>query len=328
MTSSNFDNSPEKQSDEPKPDANKQPSFEPKRVIHLSKPLSPTGEGSKGPTSIFRRRQSKQPETGNPPEVNADGQRETPTENAKAEGFPTRGDQKSPPIDGKNTNPGLRLRAFVTAGNNAPASKPKTKFRQLFTRDQSQRVFWNVAAGISLVINAILVVTLVIMGNQNHNLKTTVNGLLNGLYGNFVEMENASITTTLTVDTQVPIDFMLPIQQNTDMTLTQSVEIPNAHVIINTPGLTLDGSASINLPAGTTLPIGLNVAVPVQFSVPVTLQIPVNIPMAQTGLHQSLTGLQETVRAYYCTFDKNAQYPQGVYICENHDGSTPAPGIP
>jgi hypothetical protein len=69
-------------------------------------------------------------------------------------------------------------------------------------------------------------------------------------------------------------------------------------------------------------------AVPVQATVPVTLQVPVNIPLARTELHQPITGLQDTVRAYYCTFDKNAQYPQGIYICEDHDVPTSTLGVP
>jgi hypothetical protein len=185
-----------------------------------------------------------------------------------------------------------------------------------------------VAAVCSFIINAILLAILLIMAIQINNLKTSVNGLLSGLYGNFIEMDKASISTTITVNKQVPIDFMLPIQQNTDVTLTQSVTIPNAHVVINSGGLTINAAASIMLPAGTNLPIALNMAVPVQFSVPVTLQVPVNIPLAQTELHQPLTGLQDSIRAYFCKFDRNAQYPQGIYICEDHGVPTAPPSIP
>ena len=60
--------------------------------------------------------------------------------------------------------------------------------------------------------------------------------------------------------------------------------------------------------------MALNIAVPVQFTVPITLQIPVNIPLSQTGLHQPIAGLQDTVKAYYCSIDKNAQYPDGIYL--------------
>lgn len=320
MSSLNFNKPPEEDNNESKPDANKQPSFEPKRIIHLSKPLSPSSDGKARPASIFRRKPALPPEAGNQSEANS--------ENGIPEGFPTRSDEKDPPPAGKNINPGLRLRSLVTAGKDSSPLKPQSKSRLFIRRDQTRRAFWDVAAGVSLIINVILVAILLIMAIKINNLKTTANGLFSGLYGNFVEMDKASITTTITVDTQVPIDFMLPIQQNTDLVLTQSVSIPNAHVVINSGGVTINAPASITLPAGTNLPIALNIAVPVQFSVPVTLQIPVNIPLAQTELHQPITGLQDTVRAYYCTFDKNAQYPQGIYLCEDHDVPTSTTGIP
>jgi hypothetical protein len=328
MSSSNINKPSEADKDESKPDANKQPSFEPKRVIHLSKPLSPSGDSNPRPASIFRRKPASPPEGRDQPEPIPGSQPEISAENATSEGFPTRGDQPVPPRGGKNINPGLRLRSFVTAGENGLPLKPPSKFRMFFQSEQTRRVFWEVAAGSSLVINAILVAILLIMVNQINNLKTTVTGLLSGMYGNFVEMDKVNISTTITVDTLVPIDFMLPIQQNTDVLLTESVSIPNAHIVINSGGLTINAPASITLPAGTNLPIALNIAVPVQFSVPVTLQLPVNVPLAQTGLHQPFISLQDTVRAYYCTFDKNAQYPQGIYLCDDHDVPTSTPSVP
>ena len=138
-------------------------------------------------------------------------------------------------------------------------------------------------------------------------------------------MDNASISTTITIDTQVPINFMLPIQQNTDVVLTESLTIPKAQFVLNSGGLSINAPASITLPAGTNLPVALNVAVPVQVSIPLTLQIPVNIPLSQTGLHQPLIGLHETVRSYYCQIDKNAQDSQGIYLCQNSNNSTPTP---
>jgi hypothetical protein len=153
-------------------------------------------------------------------------------------------------------------------------------------------------------------------------LKATVNGLLGDLYGNLVEMDKANMTTTVIVETQIPVSFDLPIQQNTDVTLTSSVPISDAYVMLNS----INVPANITLPVGTTLPIALNISVPVQMTVPISLQLPVNIPLNQTNLQAPLTGLQTTVRRLYCTFDNNAQYPEGVFICAGHD--TPTPGTP
>ncbi len=320
MSPINFNKSLEEDKNGLNPDAKKKPSFETKRVVHLAKKLSPSSEGSPRPASL--------PEARNRPGFPPTDQPETNSEKVKSEGFPARGDQAVSPRKSKSTNPGLRLRALVTAGKKPPALKPQGISRLFIGRDLNRRSFLDVATICSLVLNVILLAILLIMAFQIRNLKTTMSGLLSGLYGNFVEMDKTSITTTITVDKQVPIDFMLPIQQSTDVTLTQSVTISNAHIVINSGGFTFNGPASITLPAGTNLPLALNMAVPVQFSVPITLQVPVNIPLAQTELHQPLTGLQDSIRAYFCKFDRNAQYPQGVYICDDHDVPTAIPSIP
>jgi hypothetical protein len=328
MSSFNTNKPPEEDKNESKLDAKKKPSFVTKRVIHLAKPVSPPGDGNPRPASNFRHKPASPPEGRNQPEVVTAAQPKTNTGNLKQEGFPIHDDQTVPHHSGKNINPGLRLRSLVTAGRNALPLKSQSKFHLFFKGEQTRRAYWDVAAGFSLIINAILVAILLIMVIQINNLKTTVSGLLSGLYGNFVEMDNASITTTISVDSQVPLNFILPIQQNTEVILTSSVAIPNAHVVINSGGFTINAPASITLPAGTNLPIALNIAVPVQFSIPVTLQVPVIIPLAQTDLHQPFTSLQDTVRAYYCTFDKNAQYPQGIYLCKDHDVPTSIPLVP
>jgi hypothetical protein len=327
MSFSDFNIPPEEDKNEPKPDANKQPSFEPKRVIHRSKPVPHAGDGNRQPASIFRRKTASPPAANSQPDVAPATQPESRTENPKPEGLPTRGDQAVPPISGEGINPGLRLRKLENAGKNVPPLKPHRGSR-LPRRERARRAYWDVAAGLSLVVNAILMAVLLIMASQINNLKTTVNGLLSGLYGNFVEMDKASITTTITVDTQVPINFMLLIQQNTDVQLTRSVSVSGAQVVINSGYLSINAPANVTLPAGTNLPIALNLEIPVQATVPITLQVPVNIPLNQTQLHTPFAGLQNTIRPLYCSFDKNAQYPQGIYICEDHDAPTSTPGVP
>lgn len=304
-----FDNKPtEENKNESNMEEKMNPLIEPKRIVHQAKPVSLAGNGNRRPGSIFQRRPASSQQARIQPETNPSAQSANSTD--------------------KNNKPDLRLRTLVNAGKNAGRLGQQGESRLLSRGERTRRAYWDVAAGISLIINAILVAILLIMAFQINNLKTTVNGLLSGLYSNFVEMDKASITTTITVSAQIPIDFMLPIQQNTDVVLTRSVNINNAYVVINSGGLSINAPASVTLPAGTNLPIALNMTVPVQSSVPVTLQVPVNIPLAQTELHQPFTGLQDTVRAYYCTFDKNAQYPQGIYICEDHDAPSSTPGVP
>jgi hypothetical protein len=218
------------------------------------------------------------------------------------------------------------LRALLSGGKNPPSLSPQNESQAVSKQAGPHFLYWYVAMGLSLLINAILVVALVMMSGRINSINSNMNDLLSGLYGNFNGMDNASISTTITIDTQIPMNFMLPIQQNTDVVLTENLTIPKAPFTLNSGGLSINAPASITLPAGTNLPVTLNVAVPVQVTIPLTLQVPVNIPISQSGLHQSLTGLQDTVRSYYCEIDKNAQYPQGVYLCaDNTNPTTIAP---
>ncbi len=322
MSSLNANDSSEKDQNKPKSDADKHPSFEPKRIFHLSKPLSNPEEKHGWLASIFRR---KPAETSLGAEKAADTpvvQPDPYSETGDPERTPTRGDRTIPDFSDKKINPGLRLRALLSGGKITPPKN--TQLESKPSKEVGPRlVYLYIAVGLSLLANAGLVIALVIMSGKINSLKTNINGLLGGLYGNFSGMDNASISTTITVETQVPINFMLPIQQNTDVALTESLIIPRAQFVMNSGGLSINAPASITLPAGTILPVALNVAVPVQVNIPLTLQVPVNIPLSQTGLHQPLTGLQDTVRSYYCEVDKNAQYPQGIYLCQDHTNPTP-----
>jgi hypothetical protein len=328
MASQNINNLSEEDQNDPKPDADNQPSFEPKRVIHLSKPLSDPATGDNWFNTMFRRKQASPIAEKVQAESKETDKPEPYTENAEPESIPTRGDRTVPQFSDKKINPGLRLRALLSGGKNPPAQKLQSESQSPSKQAGPRLIYWYVAIGLSLIVNAILVGALFRMSGQIIDLKTTMNGLLNGLYGNIIGMDNASITTTITVEAQVPVNFMVPIQQNTDVALTENLAIPHAYVVINSGGLSINAPASITLPAGTNLPIALNIAVPVQFTVPLTLQLPVNIPLSQTGLHQPLAGLQDTIRTYYCMNDKNAQYPEGVYLCKDLETLSPTPAAP
>ncbi len=328
MGSQNDNKSPEEDQNDPKLNAEKPPSFEPKRVIHLSKPLADPANGDNWFNTMFRRKQASPIADNVQAESKETVQSDPFTETAEPESIPTRGDRTVPQFSDKKINPGLRLRALLSGGKNPPAQKLQSESQSPSKQAGPRLFYWYGAIGLSLIVNAILVGALFKMSSQIIDLKTTMNGLLNGLYGNIIGMDNASITTTITVEAQVPVNFMVPIQQNTDVALTENLAIPHAYVVINSGGLSINAPASITLPAGTNLPIALNIAVPVQFTVPLTLQLPVNIPLSQTGLHQPLAGLQETVKTYYCMNDTNAQYPEGVYLCKDQETLSPTPAVP
>ena len=246
-------------------------------------------------------------------------------ENQPADQVPSP-DKSVPARSGDENNPGRRLHAFEAAAKKAPPARIPWKYRIRPTRETTHRAYWDVASTFSLIVNLILVCILIIMAYQIKNLKTTVNALsalgnnvLGGLYGNFVKMDEASINTTIAVDAQIPLNFNLPVSQNTTVVLTSNVNIPNAHVVITTGGLNINSLASVTLPAGTSLPIALNMTIPVQSTIPISLQVPVSIPLNQTDLHTPFTGLQTTIRPLYCMLNKNAQYPEGTFICNEHD---------
>ncbi|MGZ6346021.1 MAG: hypothetical protein ACXWNC_00410 [Anaerolineales bacterium] len=327
MTSINENDSPEEDQIEPEPEAESQPPFEPKRIIHLSKPLTDIGEKPSWLGTIFQHKSDSDSMDDDEGDVEATPiiQPDPYSEQEEPESTPTRGDRTIPDLSDKKINPGLRLRALLSGGKKPPTQFTESESQQPAKQPGPRLIYLYIAVGVSLLANVILAIALVMMSGRINSLKTNMNGLLSGLYGNFNGMDTASISTTITVQTQVPMNFTLPIQQNTNVLLTENLAIPHAYVVINSGGLSINAPASITLPAGTNLPVALNVDVPVQISIPLTLQIPVNIPLSQTGLHQPLIGLQETVRSYYCQIDKNAQDSQGIYLCQNSDNSTPTP---
>ncbi len=260
----------------------------------------------------------------------ADASTNRPAAPARPRPTSGQGSGRRPPGSvGKGINPGLKLRAFEAAARAAPPPQLPWYYRLRPDPKLTRQAAWNVAAVSSLIVNTLLVSALLLMAVQIRNLKKTLNLLLSGLYSNFVAMDNASIDTTITVNTDVQLNFLLPIQQNTDVVLTQNVPIPGARVTINSDLLTINNApANVTLPAGTSLPIALNMSVPVLMTVPVSLQVPVSIPLAETQLHAPFRGLQDTVGVIYCTFNKNAQYPEGVFICQAYESPTPVPGAP
>jgi hypothetical protein len=184
--------------------------------------------------------------------------------------------------------------------------------------------FWTIASVISLTINGVTLLALLITafillrnGLGVSALLNMGNSLLGGLYTNFEKMDRASIQTNVVVDTTIPVQFDLQLNQQTNVVLSQDVTITNALVTVNTGGLNISrANTTIVLPQGTTLPVVLNLVVPVDTTVPVTLNVPVDIPLSQTQLHEPFTGLQDVVRPFYCMINSNAVNLNGEPICQ------------
>lgn len=179
------------------------------------------------------------------------------------------------------------------------------------------RTFWTIASVLSLVVNVILIIVLVVLANQLFVLKALVGDqLLGGLYENFIYMDLAHIKTNITVQDSIPINFTLPISQDTVVVLTENTPINGANVRINSGGLTINSAANIVLPAGTHLPVHLELNVPVNTNVPIKINVPVDIPLQQTELHKPFIGLQQVVSPFYNLLQPQIKSPDDVGLCK------------
>ncbi len=163
--------------------------------------------------------------------------------------------------------------------------------------------FWTVSSVISLTVNLILIVVIILLARQMFALKALIqDGLVGGLYDNFVKMDQAHIITDLQVSAPIPIHFDLPVHTDTTVILTRDITIPNTFVSLNTAGsginLSINAPADITLPTGTPLDINLSITVPVSQTIQVSLPVHVDIPLAQTDLHAPFTGLQQVLEPY------------------------------
>ncbi|MBC8508544.1 MAG: hypothetical protein ISR58_00500 [Anaerolineales bacterium] len=175
----------------------------------------------------------------------------------------------------------------------------KAIFRRFIWQGRMMPAFWTVMSSISLLVNIILIVLLVSIGQQLFTLKKVVSDqLVTGLHQNFQAMNKAVIDETIVVDDKIPVQFDLPVSARTRVTLTEPTQINGAHVSIAAGVLNINAPANIVLPAGTSLPIALDIIVPVDESVPVSLNVPVYIELKETGLGVPFDGLINVVSPY------------------------------
>lgn len=194
-----------------------------------------------------------------------------------------------------------------------PARKPLFKFES----GKVMPTVWTVASVLSLIVNLILIVVLVVLARELFVLKALVGDqLLGGLYQNFIYMDLAHIKTEITVKDNIPINFTLPISQDTVVTLTENTPINGANVRITSGGLTINSAANIVLPRGTSLPVHLQLDVPVNTTVPITIKVPVDIPLQETELHKPFIGLQQVVDPFYKMLMPQYKKASDIPICK------------
>jgi hypothetical protein len=233
----------------------------------------------------------------------------------------------SPPKQEQPAKPLLSLKPKTTKPKTEATPKPEvaTKTTPTSSRPKFLPVFWTVASVISMLVNIVVVIALIVvvrlLGGTQSALdfaQSQANGLLGGLYNNFVKMDEANIQTTIHVEKDIPVQFTLNVSGATNVTLSDDVVITGALVTVNTGGLNINNArANIVLPAGTLLPIYIeNLVVPVDKKVPAILDVPVDIPLNQTELHEPFVGLQKVVEPYYCLLKPNV-IVNGVDVCAN-----------
>jgi hypothetical protein len=207
--------------------------------------------------------------------------------------------------------------------NQTPAEPGKpTPVRRRFIRPEKiGPAFWTVSSLISIVVNLFLVVVVIILARQLFSLKQLISDqLIGGLYQNFVLMDQASIHTTIPIDTTVPAKFNLTLDTDTIVTLTKATPLQHANVSLSTGGLTINNApTNITLPAGTKLPVHLKMVIPVNQKIPVKLNVDVNIPLNQTDLHTPFVGLQNVLMPYSSLLNQAPNSWHGVF-CPNSDG--------
>lgn len=209
----------------------------------------------------------------------------------------------------------------VTPQSNQELDKKNNQ--DIHRREKFLRALWTIASVISMTVNVVIVIVLFVALWAYRDVKlpegvdiTMVNKLLSGLYSNFEKMDRATIKTVIPVDAQIPLNISVPVQTTTQITLSETVNIPNAQVVINTGGLNINSAARVTLPAGTPLTVNLNFDLPVQTTIPIHLDVPVNIPMAATELHEPFVGLQEVIQPLYCLVDSTASNLDAQTICQ------------
>jgi hypothetical protein len=155
-------------------------------------------------------------------------------------------------------------------------------------RKSRRQKFWDAAKTLTLIvsmfINLILIITVVILANQVGSIKMTLSSVLGQLDSAFEGLGDAVISDTIKISQLVPVQFELPLNQDTVVTTQAPVPINTQATFSLGQFGSINGMVSLQLPAGTRLPVNLELTVPVSNAIPVVFDQPVTIPLAEKGL--------------------------------------------
>ena len=170
---------------------------------------------------------------------------------------------------------------------NAPDQSPPAQAAAPAPQSRSHR-FWEAAKNISLIlsmiVNLLLIIIVAVLLNQIGSIKTTLTSVLGQLDSAFAGLGQTVIHDSIAINHQVPVQFDLPLNQDTTVTTLQPVPI-NTHANFSLgPYGSINGTVSLNLPPGLHLPVHLQLTVPVSASIPVVFDQPVAIPVYTRGM--------------------------------------------
>jgi hypothetical protein len=163
-----------------------------------------------------------------------------------------------------------------------------------FWQGKPWQAFKSFAILFSFVMNLILLLVLLVAAPiVLPALNTIAEPLVGGLNDSFVAMGEANIVRTIDVVDEIPIEFILPLEQQTNVIVTSPVPLQaQTTFVLPGGGGQINGTVFLELPAGLNLPIALNLNVPVSQTVPVALAVDVVIPLSDTELGKPFGDLQ------------------------------------
>lgn len=174
---------------------------------------------------------------------------------------------------------------------------------------QRFRVWWysfkTVAILISFVMNVVFLIVMVLVLMQLFTIKNGIaEPLVDGLHSSFVGLDEAVILRTIQVDDTIPVRFDLPLNQRTNVVLTEDVPIAaNATFTLPGGGGVINGRVDIVLPNALVLPVQLDMTVPVNTTIPISLPVDVEIPLNETQLHDPFDKMRALLEPYVRVLD-------------------------
>lgn len=151
-------------------------------------------------------------------------------------------------------------------------------------RQRTWNAVKNITIVISLIVNLVLIVALLIVVSQIGAIKATLNSVLSQLDTAFSGLGAAVVQDSIHIDQRVPVNFMLPVDQNIVAVTTDAVPLNLPASFSLGPFGQINGTVSLSLPRDLSLPIHIGMNVPVNTDIAVTFDQPVAIPLGQRGL--------------------------------------------